>query len=78
MKKQDRIKKITLFVIISALLVFSIIGIVYAYNGGGWTVNNMDQMHDIMTKNLDPGLKEQMDIMHEGCRSLQSNVSSSP
>jgi len=77
MKKQDRIKKITLFVIISALLIFSIIGVTYAYNGE-WSGNNMDQMHDIMTKNLDPGLKEQMDIMHEGCRSLQSNVSSSP
>jgi hypothetical protein len=33
------------------------------------TLQEMDEMHEAMTEGLDPELKDQMDLMHDGCTS---------
>lgn len=71
-------KTTTIFGVLSALLLLSVVA-VYAYTGSKeniesfdgmmMDVEEMDDIHDLMTEGLDPELKEQMDIMHDGCTS---------
>ena len=71
-------KTTAIFGVLSALLLLSVAA-VYAHTGSqentrsstGWMmdVDEMDEMHDLMTEGLDPELKEQMDIMHDACTS---------
>ena len=65
--------------IIGALFVLSIVVYAYGKEGSesswGWNAmmvngygeEEMDNIHDYMTQNLDPELKEDIDTMHEGC-----------
>lgn len=72
-------KTTVIFAVLSALLLLSV-AVVYAHAGSQentkptqsfdrtmMDVEEIDEMHDLMTKGLRPELKKQMDIMHEGC-----------
>jgi len=74
-------KTTAIFGVLSALLLLSVAA-VYAHTGSQENTpstqsfdgmmldaNEMDEMHDLMTEGLDPELKEQMDIIHDGCTS---------
>lgn len=74
-------KTTVIFSVLSALLLLSV-ATVYAHTGSqkntkstqsfdrmNVDVEEMDEMHDLMTKGLDPELKKQIDIMHDECTS---------
>jgi hypothetical protein len=71
-------KTTAIFSVLSALLLLSVAA-VYAHAGSQEKtesfdgiivdVDEMDEMHDLMTEGFDPELKEQMDILHDGCTS---------
>jgi hypothetical protein len=73
-------RKTSVLGIFSALLLVAVAAGAYAHGqtpesstsrwnmmGHMISLEDMDEMHESMTEGLDPELKEQMDLMHEGC-----------